>query len=207
MAKKALWIAFGLVSFLVCSISPLPAAKFPAAFQKNFRFEGKDAQAIAGILHLPAQGKQDLSLRLHSSVEWAAYLRDTPQPDASSSNQERPRYNRLRYDPEKRSLDIAGDWLDKNTGILISDLPRFYFNSPNLLIQAPREGDWWKLIDPSMAAQALNGPKGKFSDLLFQKKISLEKGGEFEIRIYSTWDYSGNEKKPALQVSLGANPT
>lgn len=197
--KNIIFIA--LAFFTLFLYSPLmQGAKMAMAVKKNFVFQAADAQAIADLLHL--SNSQNYKLRLSSALEWAAYLRDDPHPDASSSGVERPQFNQISYDASSKRLELSGNWFDKNTGIPIQDYTRYYFISPSFSLTDFPKSDWGKLVAGVLPSRLVKDENNPGFETVFQKKIKLS-ANEFELRILLVWDYSQNVKKPALQVNIG----
>ncbi len=168
---------------ILLSASSVMAAKFPNAVAKKIIFKGKEAQEIAALLGIDPINAWDKRLRLHSSNEWAVYLRDTPQPNAASSAVERPRYNTISYVPNPAYLSIEGDWLDSNTGSSPSQ-PRFLFSSPFIPEGGTLPG-WDILLKRHLSTQSVKMPHA----VLFEKRLN-----RFKLTIYRAQDYSKNPK-------------
>lgn len=174
-----------LIFFLGCSA--LFAARFPNAVSKKIIFQGKAAQEIAALLGLDLNKPSELKLRLHSSNEWAVYLRDTPNPDATSHNIERPRYNLIKYNPSTQQLSIEGDWLDTQTSSSPSK-PRFSFGSPFISESNLSVAGWEEILKKNLPSSIQTREYGK---IISEKKLENE---NFKLTIYQTQDYTKNPK-------------
>ena len=181
-------------------------AKFPSAVIKSFSFEGQLAQDIALLLNISTAENSSRRLRLHSGIEWAVYLRDTPHPDASSSNIDRPQFNIIKYKSSSSQLEISGNWLDKMTGLPVSDLSRFYFMSSFIPESLPDSLEWSRLIKNLIPKNQIRDESQLVPQSIFRKVVSSPQG-LFEIRVYRTVDYSNQQKTYGYQVSLGVEPS
>ncbi len=173
-----------VMSMLCASFAVSNAALFPKAVLKKVAFQDKEAIEIAGLLGINPARPSALKLRLHPSNEWAVYLRDSPHPDPSSSNVERPRYNMIKYNPTPPQLTIEGDWLDTRTGSFPSK-PRFSFSSPFLAEKDPKLPSWTEILKKNSVSLASMQTPNK---VLFEKKV----GENFKLTIFEAQNFERN---------------
>lgn len=177
-------------------------ARFPDSVERTFAFRGGAAREVASLLGL-SPGAPAAEWRLGPNDEWAALLREKPDPYVDGPRPAPPpRHVRaVLAGASGETVTLAGSWLDTTTGSSPRS-PRYQAGSP--FVADGEAGPWADLVRRLLPDGAGTAGPGPGSAPLAGREVREEGRVVFEVRVFRWRD--GATGRTGFLVYLGAGP-
>lgn len=177
-------------------------ARYPDSVERTFTFRGGAAREVASLLGLTPAAPA-VEWRLGPNDEWAALLREKPDPYVDGPRPTPPpRHVRaVLAGASGETVTLAGSWLDTTTGSSPRS-PRYQASSP--FVADGEEGPWADLARRLLPEGAGTAEPGPGSAPLAGREVREDGRVVFEVRVFRFRD--GATGRAGFLVFLGAGP-
>lgn len=174
-------------------------ARFPDSVERTFVFRGESAREVASLLGLGPGGTRDL--RLGPNDEWAALLRERPNPYATEPHPTPPpRFVRAARDAAG-TVTLSGSWLDSTTGSSPHS-PRYLAGS--VFVADGADGPWADLVGRLVPEKERTAEPVPGGPAVAERTVREDGRTVFEVRVWRVRD--GATGRTGFLAGLGAEP-